>query len=173
MHRTLVLSVLAATAATAVAAAQEPGQLDRSGARLLAERAGQRVCLTLVEPRRDLRLRRCLLSARAGFVRTSYVDGQCTFGTRLFGIAPPGTRKLNLGPTRSGGAIARQRLLRVPTRVDPAGGVAFVVRRSLAGTSGVTLTAYDARGRRLVQRRLGTYSIAGCQAPPATPVAGN
>jgi hypothetical protein len=173
MHRTLAVSVLAATAATAVASAQEPGQLDRSGARLLAERAGQQVCLTLVEPRRDLRLRRCLLSARAGFIRTAYVDGTCTFGgTRLFGIAPRGTAKVNLSPTRTDGRTARQRLLRIPTRVDPAGGVAFVVRRSLAGTSGVTLTAYDARGERLVQRRLRTFPIAGCAAPPQVAVPG-
>jgi hypothetical protein len=64
----------------------------------------------------------------------------------------------------------RQRLLRIPTRVDPARGVAFVVRRSLAGSSDVTLTAYDARGERLAQRRLGTFPIAGCEAPPPVAV---
>ena len=171
MRRFLAVSVVAATSVTAVASAQEPGQLDRSGARLLAERAGQQVCLTLVEPRRDLRLRRCLLSARAGFIRTAYVDGTCEFGgTRLFGIAPPGTVKVNLSPTRTGGRTVKQQLLRVPTRVDPARGVAFVVRTSLAGSSGVTLTAYDAQGERLVQRRLGRFAIAGCQPPPPVAV---
>jgi hypothetical protein len=169
MHRTLVASVLVATSATTVASAQAPGQLDRSGARLLAEQAGTRVCLTLVEPARDLRLRRCLLSARAGFIRTAYVDRQCEYGTRLFGIAPPGTAKVNLGV---GGRTTRLRVLRIPTRIDPARGVAFVVRRSLAGTSGATLTAYDARGDRLVQRKLRTFAIAGCAAPPARPEAG-
>ena len=172
MHRTLVVFVLVATTATTAAWAQAPGQLDRSGARLLAEQAGTRTCLTLVEPARDLRLRRCLLSARAGFIRTAYVAyfaRECDFGSRLLGIAPPGTVKVNL---RVDGRMIRLPVLRIPTRIDPARGVAFVVRRSLEGTSGATLTAYDAQGDLLVQRTLQRFAIAGCVPPPKTPVAG-
>ena len=155
----LTAAVVATTAAVpAVAAA---GRLGSSGARLTGERAGERLCLTLTEPQADLRLRRCLLGARDGVIRTRYVDRTCDFGTRLFGIAPPGTVKVNLGGVLRSGRPIALRHLRVPTRIHPAGGRAFVVRRSVAGTS-PTLTAYDAEGRRIAQKVFGPLPIAGC-----------
>ena len=159
------LALLAITAAvatsTAVPAVAAEGRLGPSGARLTGERSGERLCLTLVEPRADLRLRRCLLGARDGVIRSRYVDRTCDFGTRLFGVAPPGAVKVNLGGVLRSGRPIDLRLLRVPERIHPAGGWAFVVRRSLAGTN-PTLTAYDAEGRRIAQRVFGPLPIAGC-----------
>ena len=153
------LALLATTAAVVTTAAAPAvaadGRLDSSGARLTGERSGEHLCLTLTEPQRDLRLRRCLLGARDGVIRSHYVhveyERQCDFGTRLFGIAPPGTVKVNLGGVLRSGQPISLRLLRVPERIHPAGGRAFVVRRSLDGTN-PTLTAYDAEGRRIAQR---------------------
>jgi len=167
MRSLVVISALAALGAVGAAAAPaQDGRLDRSGSRLLAEQAGDRVCLTLREPAENLVLRRCLLPARAGHLRTAYAASLCGWGTRLFAIAPPGTVKVNLGPVAVDDKPSRQRLLRIPRRLHPAGGVAFVVRRSLEGSSGVTLTAYGVRGERLAQRTLGKYPIAGCTSRP-------
>jgi hypothetical protein len=171
VFRNLVASSFVSVAAVlasspAAFAADEGGRLDDSGARLLAERSGDRICQTLIEPDVRLRLRRCLLPAATGRIRTAYVDGQCDFGTRLFGIAPPGTRKVNLSGLGSRAPKPiRLRLFTIPRSMHPQGGVAFVVRRSLAGRSPV-LTAYDAAGTRLTQRDLGSFAIAGCAPPP-------
>ena len=155
----IVLSL--AIVATSAAPAAGAGRIDGSGARLLGERSGERLCLTLVEPRKDLRLRRCLLGARRGVIRTRYVDRTCDYGTRLFGLAPRGTVKVNLGGVLRDGRPIVLRRFRVPKATHPARGVAFVVRRSLAGTN-PTFTAYDADGDRIAQRRLGPLPIAGC-----------
>lgn len=179
MLRRPVLTATATLAALLVPLAAAPaagdgGRLDRKGSRLVADRAGDRVCLTLTEPRegRDLRLRRCLLPAAPKLVRSAYVDGQCDFGTRLFGIAPRGTRKVNLSALDSSSPRpVRIRAFTIPGAVHPARGVAFVVRRSVAGLR-PTITAYDADGKRLAQRTFGPYAIAGCAEPPATPQPG-
>ena len=166
MRSTTFLIALGAAATVTSAAAAADGELDASGTRLLAEGRGARVCLTLVEPKEDLRLRRCLREAADDRFRTRYVARPCAFGTRLFGVAPPGTNKVNLSNLVVDGrdVVVKVKLLRIPTRVQRAGGRAFVVRRSLEGTSGVTLTAYDRDGERLATRRLGTYPTASCQA---------
>jgi hypothetical protein len=155
----LSLSILAAAAVPAGAA----GRIDGSGARLTGERSGDRLCLTLTEPSKDLRLRRCLLGAGGGQIRTSfaYVEGRCDVGPRLFGLAPRGTVKVNLGGVLDSGRPIALRTLRVPGSVHPARGVAFVVRRSLDGMS-PTLTAYGADGERLAQRRFDQIPSADC-----------
>ena len=156
-------ATLVAVSFAGVATAQDGGRLDASGTRLLAEGRGDRLCLTLVEPSDRLRLRRCLLPARPATVRVSIVSS-CRFGTRLLGIAPRGTRQVNLGGISDGEGetvTIKLRALRIPTRVHPAGGAAFVARRELAGGP-LTLTAYDADRRVLAQRPLGPFPAATC-----------
>lgn len=156
-----VFALSLAIVATSAGPAAGAGRIDGSGARLLGERSGKYLCLTLVEPRKDLRLRRCLLGARSGVIRTSYVDETCTFGTRLFGLAPRGTVKINLGGVLKSGKPIVLRRFRVPASTHPARGVAFVVRRYIAGTS-PTITAYNADGERIAQRRFGPLPIPAC-----------
>ena len=171
--KVLAAALLVLSAAAAVATAQEGGRIDERGTRLLAEGAGDRLCLTLAEPR-GRPMRRCLLPARPGTVRVS-MNEACSYGTRLFGIAPAGTRQVNLsGITdgRGGTVTIKLRALRIPTRVHPGGGAAFIVRRSLAGGP-LTLTAYDADRRVIAQRALGPIPAPYCIEPktavPATP----
>jgi hypothetical protein len=166
MRLPLLVITAAALSAAAVPAVAADGRLDSSGARLTGERSGEHLCLTLVEPSKDLRLRRCLLGARAGVIRTSYVfdpiaDGACDFETRLFGIAPRGTVKVNLGGVLPDGRAIALKRFGIPASRHPARGVAFVVRRNLAGTT-PTLTAYGADGQQLAQRKLGPFPIPGC-----------
>ena len=161
MRLALLVTTAAVATTAAVPAVAAEGRLGSSGARLTGEPSGERLCLTLIEPAADLRLRRCLLGARDGLIRTRYVDRQCGFGTRLFGVAPPEAAKVNLGGVLKSGRPIGLRLLRVPKRIHPAGGWAFAVRRSLAGTN-PTLTAYDAQGARIAQRVFGSLPIAGC-----------
>ena len=172
LHRPALIAATSLSAAfvplAAAPAAEEHGRLDREGSRLVAADRGDRVCLILTEPRegRDLRLRRCLLPAAPRLIRSAYVDGQCEFGTRLFGIAPRGTRTVNLGSLDSSAAKPISiRAFTIPRSVHPAGGVGFVVRRSVAGLR-PTVTAYDAAGKRLAQRTFGPYAIAGCSTEP-------
>ena len=165
MSRRVLVSILVLLVVVALPAAAPGagGRLDGQGNRLLAEGRGDQACLTLVEPRIDLRLRRCLLGATAGEMRLRYVSRQCRFGTRLFGIAEEGTRQVNLSVDE--GPATRVKVLRIPTRVQQGGGVAFVVRRSIAGARSVRLTAYDRDQRRLAQRTVFGFRKASCPAP--------
>ena len=171
--RAVLIGLLIAAAAATTSAAQDGGRIDERGSRLLAEGAGDRVCLTLAEPR-GRPMRRCLLPARPGTVRVS-MNEACSYGTRMFGIAPAGTRQVNLsgiGDGKGGTVTIKLRALRIPTRVHPGGGAAFVVRRSLAGGP-LTLTAYDADRRVIAQRPLGPFPAPYCvklkTAVPAAP----
>ena len=161
-----VPAVLSLSILVAAAPAGAAGRIDGSGARLTGERSGDRLCLTLTEPSKDLRLRRCLMGARSGQIRAGFAfpEGRCDVGQRLYGLAPRGTVKLNLGGVLPDGRPITLRTLRVPASVHPARGVAFVVRRSLDGTS-PTLTAYGADGERLAQRRFDQIPSAFCQEP--------
>lgn len=165
--RAVLAGLLIVPVATAVAIAQEGGRIDERGSRLLADGVGDRVCLTLAE-RPAPRLRRCLPSSRPDTIRVRAATSPlCRFGSRFFGIAPAGTRQLNLGGVRTyDGRVltVKVRVLRIPTRVQAAGGVAFVIRREL-GDQGMTLTAYDAERRRLAHRSVGPFGVPFCSEP--------
>ena len=168
MRPTLVVAALTAALLAAVPwAGAAPGGGRDDGPRLLAKRSGGVVCLTYVGGDRA-RVRACLRPAAADTIRLRHRILSC--GGRppgLFGIAPEGTRKVNIrfaGTPRP----VRLRIWRLPRRIHPAGGTAFVVRRNVDGRS-VVLTAYGADGGRLAQLRR-PFPIPACPADgPRTP----
>ena len=155
----LLLLALLVPAAPALADRIDLGRVGSSGDRLSYARGdGGRICLRLTEPDAGRFVRGCARPSER-FVRTILVARPCAFGTRLLGLVPGTTRKLNLSVGDETFRI-RTRALRGSDRDR---GRAFAIRRDLSGRVG-TLTAYDAAGAVLDQRAF-DYERRVCPAP--------
>jgi hypothetical protein len=120
-------------------------------------------CLDVVQPR--VKLRGCF-PQQGSPIEVAYFDQQCGPGpSRLVGVTGGRVAQLNLAVGFRPSRADRVHLWRIPGVVGPPGGHAFAIARELAGMA-VRLTAYDAAGHRLEQRKLGPFPIAQCVPSP-------